>query len=551
MGCASSGGPSWRSGAGRSDGELRYPGGVSRLRLCLVLLIAAGCRGRNLASSLAQTPGIDAQGQARCGVMKSYDAPLIIEWPSADRGALEGLIIGRRDGLVAVRYEGCEMQLLRRCSVAGGYGYTGLGIKHDDQTFRSADELYAKIPLGAAQLEGELERHGALALKMTVVGRFDAGHARVDRRELRGDCEQATHVISAATVGAFRLATEAGAEVAAGGGFYNAQAGVSSSAERGFERSDGDPQRCSGNDSSRPPSGCGALLRLEVEPIREPDEVSARRKQRPCPRGTVLVEGGRYGWEAYPRPMDVHMPPEIVVVPDFCIDQHEVIAADYADCADDGPCSAAATTVHGESLPEIQLATEGDLCNGDRVTRRRHPVNCVTWHQADTYCRARGGRLPSEQEWEWAARGGEQQRTYAWGEEKPGPDLVNACDGECTRYLAEKDKKAWTGLFAGKDGDAGTAKTGSHRRGAGRGRVLDLAGNVWEWTASSEAAYRGASATYEGGGEAVGGPAPDLRAIRGGGFMSEEDDEVRVTARRLLGAKDRRTDVGFRCVRDP
>jgi hypothetical protein len=52
------------------------------------------------------------------------------------------------------------MELLRRCTVAGSYAYTGVGVKRDDQTFRSADELYAKIPIGAAQLEAELERTG-------------------------------------------------------------------------------------------------------------------------------------------------------------------------------------------------------------------------------------------------------------------------------------------------------------------------------------------------------------------------------------------------------
>jgi formylglycine-generating enzyme required for sulfatase activity len=514
---------------------------VSPLRLALLLVIAAGCRGRNLASSLAHSPGIDTQGQARCGVMKSQARPLIIEWPSADRGALEGLITTRREdaGLVAVRYEGCEMELLARCTVTGSYGYTGLGVKHDDQTFKSADELYAKIPLGAAHLEAELERHGALSLKMTVVGRYEAGRARVDRGELRGDCEQATHVISAASVGAFRLSTEAGAEVAAGGGFYNAQAGVGSSAERGFERSDGDTRRCSGGDASSPPDGCGALLRLEVEPIREPSEVSARRKERPCPRGTALVEGGRFRPSVGVREVEVR---------DFCIDTHEVTVADYADCADDGPCSAAPTTVQAEGLTAAEKTVEGELCNGDRGTRRRHPVNCVAWHQADTYCRAQGGRLPSEQEWEWAARGGEQERSYPWGEAEPGPELVNACGRECERHFIEAMRVTqWPRLFAAKDGDVGTAKVGRHGRGAGRGRAVDLAGNVWEWTASPELSYRD-EAEANGG---MGGPEMGNRVVRGGGFRAASDEEVRVTARGLRSAKDRRADVGFRCVRDP
>jgi hypothetical protein len=297
---------------------------------------------------------------------------------------------------------------------------------------------------------------------MTVVGRYEAARARVDRSELRGDCDRATHVIAAASVGAFRLATEAGAGVSAGGGFmHGPRAGVGSSAERGFEKSDGDPSQCSGGDT--PPDECSALLRLEVEPIREPAEVSARRKQRPCPRGTALVEGGRFRPSSSTRTVEVG---------EFCIDLREVTVADYADCADDGPCSAAPTTVQAEGLTPQEKVAEGDLCNGDRATRRRHPVNCVAWHQAETYCRARGGRLPSEHEWEWAARGGAQERSYPWGEAEPGPDLVNACGLECAAHFIEATKQAtWPSLFPRKDGDVGTAKVGRHGRGAGAGRV--------------------------------------------------------------------------------
>lgn len=532
-------------------------------RLALALLCAAGCRGRNLAAAIARTPAIDTQGQARCGVMKSHARPLIIEWPSSDRGLLEGLVTTKKAGagLVAVRYESCEMELLRRCTVAGRYEYTGVGAKRDDQVFKSADELYARIPLGAAQLEGELERHGALALAMTVVGRYEAGVDRVDRRVLRGECERATHVITGVTVGAFRLSSEAGAEISAGGGFNNGpRVGAGSSAERGFERSDGDPQRCGDGDASAPPDGCGALLRLEVEPIREPDELTARRKQRPCPRGTALVEGGKFrpsvlvgaeveaGEDGAVRLSEVR---GAVEVDDFCIDLHEVSVGDYADCAADGPCSAAPTTVQADGLTPAQRAAEGDLCNGDRGTRRRHPVNCVAWHQADTYCRAQGARLPTEHEWEWAARGGDQERSYPWGEAEPGPDLVNACGRECARHFGDVYETTWAHLFDASDGDHGTARVGRHARGAGRGRVLDLAGNVWEWTASHEVTYRGDEGRHDNIGWGSGEPSTGNRVVRGGGFTATQDAEVRVTARGLRSVKDRRADVGFRCVRDP
>ena len=507
------------------------------------LSLGTGCRGRNLASAMAGSPGVE--GQARCGVVKSHARPLIIEWPSADRAALEALV-EKNKGLVAVRYAGCEMEIVRRCEVGGRYGYTSVAPKRDDQEFRSADELYAKIPLGAAQLESELERHGSLTLEMTVVGHYDTSRERVARGELRGDCDQATHVISMVTVGAFKLSSGSGAKIGAGVNVMGIGGGAASSAERGAERSDGDPAQCHGGEDSTPPEGCGSLLRLEVEPIREADELAALRERRPCPRGSALVEGGRF------RPSSREgTSVGMVAVADFCIDRDEVSVGEYASCADDGPCSAAPTTVQAEVLGEKERAVESKLCNGDRRARGRHPVNCISWHQAEAYCRAHDGRLPTEHEWEWAARGGDQERSYPWGEEDPGPRLVNACGRECERHFGDVRSENWPTVFAAKDGAVGTAKVGDYTRGAGRGHVNDLAGNVWEWTGSPEVTYQVEVDEHAGGGSVRGGPDTDNRVVRGGSFMTSEDHELRVTARALRSLKDRRADVGFRCVREP
>lgn len=321
--------------------------------------------------------------------------------------------------------------------------------------------------------------------------------------------------------------------------------GVSSAAERGFERSDGDPGRCGGGagGDAAPPERCGALLRLEVEPIREPDEVAAQRERRPCPRGSVRVEGGRF------RPSTARS--GSVAVTDFCLDQDEVSVAAYAACAEDGPCSSAPTTVQSESLTPAARAVESRMCNGDRRVRGKHPVNCVTWHQAEAYCRHRGGRLPGEHEWEWAARGGDQERSYPWGEEEPGPRLVNACGRECARHFEEAHSEAWPSLFDVSDGAVGTEKIGSFARGAGRGRVNDLAGNVWEWTSSPEITYRVEVDESAGQTVVAGGPDTGNRVVRGGSFLSVENEELRGSARALRNVKERRADLGFRCAFDP
>ena len=94
--------------------------------------------------------------------------------------------------------------------------------------------------------------------------------------------------------------------------------------------------------------------------------------------------------------------------------------------------------------------------------RAKHPINYVDRGQATTYCRAQGKRLPTEEEWEWAARGGPAGHAYPWGDEKPN------------------GKACWSG-------DAplvGTCAVGATPAGDSPQGIHDLAGNVFEWTTS-------------------------------------------------------------------
>src|SRR5579884_4095576 len=101
----------------------------------------AGCMpgaGGNVASHLATPPAFDPPGQTKCSIRKSADHPLIVEWPSADRATLEAKA---QAGLVAVRYVGCEMEVLHRCRLPGKYAYTAITPKHDAVTIKDADDL--------------------------------------------------------------------------------------------------------------------------------------------------------------------------------------------------------------------------------------------------------------------------------------------------------------------------------------------------------------------------------------------------------------------------
>jgi hypothetical protein len=224
------------------------------------------CAGGNAASRLADAPAFEPKGQTKCGVAKSAARPLIVEWSAADRGALESQA---KHGVVVVRYEGCEMEVLRQCRARGRYAYTPVTRKEDHLAIRTADELYASIPAHAAQLEGKLAGSGSLVVDMTIVGTWEAERQGVRRDELEGDCERATHAVLGLSAGAFEFSAQAGAEVKAGGKALGVAAGGASSASKELLNRDGYRSACERSTLSdaEPPDGCGALLRVEVAPI--------------------------------------------------------------------------------------------------------------------------------------------------------------------------------------------------------------------------------------------------------------------------------------------
>ena len=118
------------------------------------------------------------------------------------RAALEGKA---KQSLVAVRYRNCEMELITTCTVAGEYKYLSVTPKTENVKITNADELYARIPIGAVKLEGKLERDGQLNVDMTLVGRYESERLYFKQLDLAGRCEGATHVVTGLGVGAFEF----------------------------------------------------------------------------------------------------------------------------------------------------------------------------------------------------------------------------------------------------------------------------------------------------------------------------------------------------------
>lgn len=240
----------------------------------LLPLLAGACGGGDAASQLAKAPDFNPKDQTKCGVEKSQAKPLIVEWPSPDRLALENKV---GEGLVVVHYVGCEMTVLDRCSVPAKYGYHGATRNQDRVEMKDEDDLYAHLPVGAAGLEATLQRTGRLTVDMNLVGRFEAEKATVRADELVGDCTGATHFVYGVTVGAFDFYAGGGATVGASAGVGNLGAGGHSQAERETLTKAGDEAACAKATSAdkSPPDNCGALIRIEVVPLLGSQQVSS------------------------------------------------------------------------------------------------------------------------------------------------------------------------------------------------------------------------------------------------------------------------------------
>ena len=171
----------------------------------------------------------------------------------------------------------------------------------------------------------------------------------------------------------------------------------------------------------------------------------------------------------------------------FKLDVTEVTVAAYAACVKAGRCTEPGT---------------GDRCNWRQGGKEQHPINCVNWNQAVAFCTAQGKRLPSEEEWEWAASNGGRTQ-FPWGNNSP--------DDTHAKWRSSD----------------GTSPVGTHPAGATASGLQDLSGNVREWTASADGSYK---------------------VIRGGSWLNDNENYLRAVYRDVNNPGYRYSLNGFRCA---
>jgi formylglycine-generating enzyme required for sulfatase activity len=288
---------------------------------------------------------------------------------------------------------------------------------------------------------------------------------------------------------------------------------------------------------STPPTTASTLASLDQAPAPKPAPVTPPPPS--CPQGMVKIPGGHF-FMGSDDDQPNEKPAHAVTLSAFCIDATEVTAERYKKCSDEGLCKRAPRGNEWAGIDARDRKALDPLCTRD--DRGQLPMNCVDWSLANAYCAARGERLPTEAEWEFAARGPDG-RKFPWGDDAPNAKRLNACGKECVAWGRAHGVKL-EAMYDGDDAFSTLAPVGSFPQGDSRFGVHDVAGNVWEWTADLYGDYKSDAQT-----DPKGATSGAERAIRGGAWNVANAASTRATFRGHSAPEMRSAAIGFRCAK--
>jgi formylglycine-generating enzyme required for sulfatase activity len=442
----------------------------------------------------------------------------LVGWDESSRGKLSTVA---SQGIVVVSYShaqcAAELRVLSQClSRSSRYQYTPYAERRT-KVSQNQQQLQANLPLGANSLKGSLSAGKVLRADYQLGGveRLPIGSA-IDSSQLSGECTGATHVVSAIYRGAFAIGATSRDKVEAATHVI----GASSSSALTILMQAGDEEACRRANGSKPAFGCDVPLRIELLPLAVEQELSVPlpqpRSDRPwsksapklevpshgqCPKGMAYFEGGKFTRGA-DNGVPIEGPAHPEQVPSFCLDATEVTVEAYRACMEASICPTVTDGLGAQSK-----------CNNFEAGKAAHPQNCVKFEPAEDYCRWLGKRLPTEGEWEFAAKAGARNLSYATG---AAPTAATACIGrtnDTTCPVASKPREV-SGVFG-------------------------LSGNVAEFTSTGYVEYPGS--------RDPGGSAADVwtPVSKGGSFYDDNPFYFRTSRRdnnvSALGQ-------GFRCA---
>lgn len=229
----------------------------------------------------------------------------------------------------------------------------------------------------------------------------------------------------------------------------------------------------------------------------------------------MRIPSGTFEMGSNDGPED-EQPVRTAEISSFSMHSREVTVAMYQRCVGRGRC----TPAHYDDGKCLQWNGKRfiPVIVPEKYRGDDYPVVCVTWHQAAAYCNSVGMKLPTEAQWEYAAKAGSNAR-YSWGDEQPGPHNCNAVNGSGPVPVASYRPNAW-GLY-------------------------DMTGNVWEWTSDY---YEKDRYSHSENNNPAGPNAGIYRAVRGGGWYSGPS-RLRITNRHWFSPSHAEASIGFRCIR--